>query len=114
MKKIAMSVAALSLFFAITWAAPKANSPNARAASAVMQQGSQKGADETVQTFTGTIAKFGDQYVLRESDSKAPYQLDDQDTASRFAGKKVTVTGTLDAANNLIRVQSIQEATTGS
>ena len=38
------------------------------------------------------------------------YTLSDQKTASKFTGQKVKVTGTLDASNNTIRVQSIEAA----
>jgi hypothetical protein len=38
------------------------------------------------------------------------YTLSDQQTPERFAGKKVTVTGTLDAKTKTIRVASITAA----
>jgi Protein of unknown function (DUF5818) len=112
MKKITLTLASLSLLFGtVSLAAVRAGSPmNAsEGRSAVLQQ-NQASSDQQVQTFTGTISKSGDQYVLQGGSSTASYQLDDQQTASKFAGKKVTVTGTLDAASNLIHVQGIQEA----
>ena len=63
-----------------------------------------------LKTFTGTIAKSGEQFVLTEDSSKTAYHLDDQQSAGKFAGKRVRVTGVLDASNNTIRVQSIEEA----
>jgi len=60
------------------------------------------------QTFVGTIMKSGDQFVFSDDANNLSYQLDDQETASQFEGKKVRVTGTLDAANKIIRVQSIE------
>jgi len=47
-------------------------------------------------------------YVLY--DGKQTYTLSDQKTPERFAGKKVTVTGTLDAKTKTIRVGSITAA----
>jgi hypothetical protein len=47
----------------------------------------------------------GAPYVLY--DGKDTYALSDQKTPQKFAGKKVTVTGTLDAKNKTIQVTSI-------
>jgi hypothetical protein len=47
-------------------------------------------------------------YVLY--DGKEAYTLSDQRTPERFAGKKVTVIGTLDARTKTIQVESITEA----
>ena len=60
-------------------------------------------------TFTGTIAKNGDEFVLNEAKTHKLYQLDDQDTASKFVEKNVKITGTLDVVKNIIRIQSIAE-----
>jgi hypothetical protein len=49
-------------------------------------------------------------FILKDDADKSSYQLDDQDKASKFEGKRVKVTGTLDQANNLIRIQTIEEA----
>lgn len=43
-------------------------------------------------------------------DGKEAYTLSDQKTPEKFAGKKVTVTGTLDAKTMTIRVESILAA----
>jgi hypothetical protein len=61
-------------------------------------------------TFTGTIKKVGDNYVLNETSSKMTYTLDDAEKASQFEGKQVKVVGTFDEASNMIHVQTIQEA----
>ena len=50
----------------------------------------------------------GAPYVLY--DGKDTYTLSDQKTPQKFAGKKVTVTGTLDAKNKAIQVTSIAAA----
>jgi len=50
----------------------------------------------------------GAQYVLY--DGKKAYTLSDQKTPEQFAGKKVTVTGTLDAKGSALKVDSIKAA----
>lgn len=47
-------------------------------------------------------------YVLY--DGKTAYNLSDQKTPEKFAGKKVTVTGTLDAKTRTIAAESINPA----
>jgi hypothetical protein len=49
----------------------------------------------------------GAPYVIY--DGKNTYTLSDQKTPQKFAGKKVTVTGTLDTKNKTIQVTSIAE-----
>jgi len=51
------------------------------------------------------INAHGALYVLY--DGKEVYTLSDQKTPEKFAGKKVTVTGTLDAKSTTIQVDSI-------
>jgi hypothetical protein len=63
-----------------------------------------------IHTFNGTVTKNGDQFVLSDAKTQKWYQLDDQNAASKFEGKNVTVTGTLDVIKNIIRIQSIAEA----
>jgi uncharacterized protein DUF5818 len=53
------------------------------------------------------IDAHGALYVLY--DGKDVYTLSDQKTPEKFAGKKVTVTGTLEARTKTIQVQSITE-----
>ncbi len=50
----------------------------------------------------------GAMYVLY--DGKEAYTLSDQKTPEKFAGKKATVTGTLDAKTKTIQVDSIAAA----
>jgi uncharacterized protein YdeI (BOF family) len=66
--------------------------------------------DSKMETFTGTIAKKDDQFVLTDASSKFSYSLDDQQTAEKFAGKKVRVKGILDTVNNIIRIETIEIA----
>ena len=51
------------------------------------------------------VIAHGAMYVLY--DGKEAYTLSDQQTPEKFAGKKVTVTGTLDAKTRTIQVDSI-------
>ena len=51
------------------------------------------------------VDAHGAQYVLY--DGKESYTLSDQQTPQKFAGKKVTVRGTLDAKTKTIKVDSI-------
>jgi hypothetical protein len=54
------------------------------------------------------VDAHGAQYVLY--DGKESYTLSDQKTPQKFAGKKVTVTGTVDAKTKTIKVDSIAAA----
>ena len=54
------------------------------------------------------VAAHGALYVLY--DGKETYTLSDQQTPEKFAGKKVTVTGTLNARTKAIQVDSITAA----
>jgi Protein of unknown function (DUF5818) len=57
------------------------------------------------QTFTGTVVKQGDKYVLQDAASGTTYDIDHQDEVKKFEGKKVRVHGTLDANGKMIHVQ---------
>lgn len=65
---------------------------------------------ETSKDCTITCVKLGSKYVLYDAGSKAVYQLDDQKKPEPFAGSKVKVTGTYDAATKTIHVSDIQAA----
>jgi type 1 fimbria pilin len=54
------------------------------------------------------IREHGATYVLY--DGKAAYDLSDQQTPEKFAGKKVTITGTLATKTQTIQVDSIAAA----
>jgi hypothetical protein len=54
------------------------------------------------------VSIHGATYVL--FDGKQTYELSDQKTPEKFAGKKVTVSGTLDAKAKKIQVDSITAA----
>ena len=66
-----------------------------------------KGQSPTAQTFTGTISKEADSYVLKVSASTS-YKLDNQEQVQPFEGRRVQVTGTLDSSINLIHVDNVE------
>jgi hypothetical protein len=112
MKKTILTVATLGIALGTAAFAAGPNASSVRVSdvrSAVVQDQSKDQAK--ISTFLGTISKDGDQFILKEDSSKATYQLDDQQSAGKFAGKKVRVTGVLDASTNTIRVQTIEVAT---
>ena len=100
MKKILISAAGLLM---ILPAVPKIAS-----AAPTSPQGQERPQEKT-KIFSGTIIKDRDHFILSDSANKLSYILDDTRQASAFEGKKVKVTGTVDAANNTIHVQTIQE-----
>jgi Protein of unknown function (DUF5818) len=63
--------------------------------------------ERPTQTFTGTISKEGNSYVLRISD-KWFYDLDDQSEAEQYLNQRVAVTGSLNESGDLIHVHLIQ------
>jgi hypothetical protein len=100
MKKILLSATGLLMILPV---APKIET--AEPTAAVMQEQPQ----EKTKIFSGTIIKDRDNFILSYAANKLSYILDDPRKASQFEGKKVKVTGTVDAANNIIHVQTIQE-----
>jgi hypothetical protein len=60
-------------------------------------------------TFTGTVVKDGELYVLKASTGDI-FKLDDSSKAQPFEGKSVKVTGKLvDTDAKLIHVENIEE-----
>jgi uncharacterized protein YdeI (BOF family) len=57
-----------------------------------------------VQTFSGTIMKSGDKYVLQDA-SGTNYDIDRQDLVKSHEGKKVRINGTLDPDGKTIHVK---------
>lgn len=70
----------------------------------------QQGQQPEIKTFTGRISKNGPKFVLEDSSIRTSYQLDDQQKAEKYRGKNVRIIGTLDVENNMIHVQTIEEA----
>jgi len=69
----------------------------------------QQSSNAQITTVKGTIWLNNGKFVLRDESHHVWYQLDDQRSAARFEGKEVRVTGTLDASDNVIHVQNIEE-----
>jgi uncharacterized protein YdeI (BOF family) len=115
MKNSVVAVAALGMVLGtLAWgnsamAGRASNSDTRRVEFAIPAQ-DEAGEGAQLKIFTGTIAKDGDQYVLRDDSTKSSFQLDDQETAGKFANKRVRVMGVLDARNETIRVKAIEEA----
>lgn len=53
------------------------------------------------QTFSGTVVKQGDKYMLKD-DSGKMYDIDHQTDVAKFDGKRVRVQGTLDANGKIL------------
>jgi Protein of unknown function (DUF5818) len=83
--------------------------PDNPAVAPTQASGTQAQSESAIQTFTGTIVRIGEQYVLRTTDNTT-YQLDDQDKAKEYEGKQVKVTGGLEAKAKLIHIQNIEAA----
>lgn len=66
--------------------------------------------DPDAKKCTVDCVKMGATYVLYNAADKTVYQLDDQKKPVAFAGKKVSVTGTLDKAKKTIHVTDIKAA----
>ncbi|HLK50299.1 MAG TPA: hypothetical protein VKT49_19285 [Bryobacteraceae bacterium] len=60
------------------------------------------------QCTAACVKAHGAKYVLW--DGKEAYTLSDQKTPEQFAGKKVTIMGTLDAKTSTIKVDSMKAA----
>jgi hypothetical protein len=64
----------------------------------------------TPKDCTLACVKAGGKFVLYNAAKKATYELDNQEEPRQFAGEKVKVTGTYDAATKTIHVEKIEAA----
>ena len=101
-KTIALTVAAAGMMFGASFTGVITDSGCAKGDHKAMNMGND------AQCTIACVQAHGSQYVLW--DGKATYTLSDQKTPEKFAGKKVTVTGTLDAKNSTIKVESMKAA----
>jgi hypothetical protein len=86
--------------------APSSQAPSSQAPSGQTPDSQAQPSDASgAQTFTGTVVKQGDKYVLQDAASGTTYDIDHQDEVKKFEGKKVRVHGTLDARGKMIHVQ---------
>jgi len=85
-----------------------AEMPRDRAQNQQQDNGTAEQGD--LKLFSGKIVSLnGAFFILRDDTNQVWYHLDDQTTARRFAGRDVNVKGKLDAATDVIHVQSIEE-----
>jgi len=61
----------------------------------------------TASSFTGTISKEADGFVLKVSETTS-YKLDAQREVEQYEGQRVRVTGTLETGVNVIHVDKIE------
>ena len=101
MKRIILSLAGFVTLFGLM--APPVQS------TALPMPRFQTPAQPEAKTFTGTILKNGQNFVLSDSATKSSYTLDNPEKASPYEGKRVKVTGTLDVVSNVIHVETIQD-----
>ena len=104
MKKwIAIGIFAATVASAATFTGTITDSECAKADHQAMNMG-----PPDAKCVTGCVKGMGGKYMLY--DGKEAYTLSDQKTPEKFAAKKVTVTGTLDAATKTIKVDSMVAA----
>jgi hypothetical protein len=101
MKRFFLSLAAFGMLFGLM-ASPVQSRVQAAGISQTTPQPEAK-------MFTGRILKSGENFVLSDTATKARYLLDNQDMARPYEGKSVKVTGTIDVANNMIHIETIEE-----
>lgn len=83
---------------------PSSRTPESGSQQPPSGSSADSGAAAGTQTFSGTVTKQGDKYVLKD-DSGKTYDIDHQDEVKKFEGKRVRVQGTLDPATNKIMVK---------
>jgi uncharacterized protein DUF5818 len=98
---IALTLAGTGMMFAASFTGVVTDSGCAKADHKAMNMGT----DE--KCVVGCV-QHGAKYMLY--DGKQAYELSDQKTPEKFAAKKVTVQGTLDARTNTIKVDKIAAA----
>ncbi len=84
--------------------APQQYPPDSPAQGA---QTSDKSQTSTVQSFTGTVSKEADSFILQVSKTVF-YKLDNEQQVQQYEGQRVRVTGTLDTSTNLIHVEKVE------
>jgi type 1 fimbria pilin len=113
MKRTLMGLMAMLAFLSVSFAAPAGTFTGEIMDSQCALLGGhdkmiQKG--ESPKECTVRCVSLGGKYALFDPTAKKGYQLDDQTKAAKFAGAKVTVTGTYDEATKTIHVTSIKPA----
>ena len=107
---IALSaLGAVVLALALTWGRPFIGASSAHVQDQAQPQQQPDQSQAKSATFTGTLLRNGEQYVLRDSSGQV-YGLDDPERARPFEGKTVKVTGQLDEQAKVIHVENIEAA----
>lgn len=65
---------------------------------------------KSAQDCTLQCAKTGGSFVLFDPETKAVYQLDDQQKPQGFAGRRVRISGTYDEPSKTMHIESIESA----
>ena len=85
--------------------APKAQQPPSQTPDTTAPESGSKDdssrAPTDTQTFSGTVVKQDNKYMLKE-DSGKMYDIDHQSDVAKFEGKRVRVQGTLDANGKIL------------
>lgn len=101
---LCMSLTAFVFVCALAWGSPFLAIGSGSSAVRAQEQ-----AAVHLAQFNGSVLRGGDGYLLRDSSGQL-FGLDGAQPVQSFEGKAVTVTGTLDGAGKIIRVQSIAAA----
>jgi Protein of unknown function (DUF5818) len=112
MRKTNWILASAALLFSISLviadSGVKAATASAGQTAAAENEGSNP---DQLHTYAGVIVSMnGARYILRDDENDTWYHLDDQQAAGKFLGKKVLVSGQLDATTDMIHVRGIEEA----
>lgn len=116
MKKLALTLGGTLILAGLSFAAPADKAftgeimDNACAAMGSHSAMMGKEGPNAAKDCTTTCVKAGGKYVLYDSTTKKTYQLDDQTKPGRFAGEKVKVMGSYDAATKTIHITTIEPA----
>ena len=62
---------------------------------------------QETQSYAGKVSEKHSKFYLEEARSKTTYQLEGTWSAKRYLGKKVRITGSLDAETNVLHVVTI-------
>jgi hypothetical protein len=115
MKKLMLSVVALMMLGTVSFAGPKTRRTytgeimDATCAKMGNHDAGYKLTNtNTAKDCTVACVKGGAKFVLYNGTRKVTYELDDQDKSRDFAGQKVKVIGTYDAADKTIHVEKIE------
>ena len=83
---------------------PDQTSPSQPPAGQSSPDAQAQSSSDSGQTFSGTVAKSGDKYVLQDASGKT-YDVDRQEELKKYDGKQVRIKGTLDPDGKTIHVK---------